>query len=170
MKIGLISDTHDRLPAINAALAEFRRRGIHTLIHPGDLVAPFAARRMAAYEGTVHVVYGNNDGERAGLKAVLPQIQDGPLRLSIAGRRILVHHFIDWCDESDIAAAEIVITGHTHELRVDRREGRLFINPGECCGWLTGVCSIGVLDVAALSYEAIELSEVSDPLGSVKQR
>ena len=53
---------------------------------------------------------------------------------------------------------------------LDRREGRLFINPGECCGWLTGVCSIGVLDVAALSYEAIELSEVSDPLGSVKQR
>lgn len=170
MKIGLISDTHDRLPAIDAALATFRRRGVSILIHPGDLVAPFAARRLAAYEGTLHVVYGNNDGERAGLKTVLPQIQDGPLRLVIAGRRILVHHFIDWCGESDIAAADVVITGHTHELRVDSRNGRLFINPGECCGWLTGVCSVGVLDLATFAYDAIELPEVADPLDNVKQR
>ncbi|MBL8877807.1 MAG: metallophosphoesterase [Phycisphaerales bacterium] len=157
MKIGVISDTHDRLPAIDTALAEFRRRDVRILIHPGDIIAPFAARRLATFDGELHVTYGNNDGERSGLKAVLPQIQDGPLHVTIAGRRILVHHFVDWCKPADVALAEIVITGHTHEKFVQRREGRLFINPGECCGWVTGECSIGVLDLASDAYESITL-------------
>lgn len=157
MKIGVISDSHDRLPAIDAALTEFRRRDIRVLVHPGDIIAPFAARRFAAFDGELHVTYGNNDGERSGLKAVLPQIQDGPLHLSIAGRRILVHHFVDWCKPTDLTHAEIVITGHTHEQLVQRRDGRLFINPGESCGWVTGRCTIGVVDLAGDTFESIVL-------------
>jgi predicted phosphodiesterase len=84
MDIGVLSDTHDRLPTMQAALEEFRQRGITTILHPGDIVAPFAAKVLAAWAGTLYVTYGNNDGERRGLKQVLPQIQDGPLHL--AGR------------------------------------------------------------------------------------
>lgn len=160
MKIGVISDTHDHMMAIDAALDEFRRRGLTTLIHAGDVIAPFAAQRLADYGGTLHVVYGNNDGERAGLQRVLPQIQDGPLHVEIAGRRILVHHFIDWCSPADVARADIIITGHTHKLRVERIDGRLYINPGECCGWVTGACTIGVLDTDSDVFETIELIRI----------
>jgi hypothetical protein len=157
MLIGLISDTHDRLPTMAAALDRFSALGIDTLIHPGDLIAPFAARLLAGWPGTVHVTYGNNDGERAGLKKALPQIQDGPLLVDIAGRRILVHHFIDWCAPADITRADIIATGHTHEVAIEQRDGKLFVNPGECCGWVTGRCTVATLDLDSDHVELIDI-------------
>ena len=159
MKVGLISDTHDRLPTLHQALDLFRARGIETLIHPGDIIAPFAAKPLNAYPGTVHVTYGNNDGERDGLRRVLPQIVDGPLKIEIAGRRILVHHFIDWCESEDLAAAEIVITGHTHQYGAEQVGDRLQINPGECCGWVTGHATVAILDLTSLELEWITLAK-----------
>ena len=158
MRIGLISDTHDRLTSMRNALARFRQLGIDTLIHPGDVVAPFAAKLLAEYEGRVYATYGNNDGERRGLKSALPQIQDGPLFVEIGGQQVLVHHFVDWCDAADIARADVIVTGHTHEASVDTRDGKLFINPGECCGWLTGRCTAAVWDVESNQVEKIEVS------------
>jgi putative phosphoesterase len=157
MKVGIISDTHDRLPTLRAGLEFFRQFGLTTLIHPGDIIAPFAARPLAEYPGTVHVTYGNNDGERAGLKRVLPQIQDGPLRLELAGRRVLVHHFVDWCDATDVDWAEVVISGHTHSVTIERRAETLFLNPGECCGWVNDRCTVAILDLATLEHQLIEL-------------
>jgi len=157
MLIGVISDTHDRLPMIDAALELFAARSVEAVIHAGDLVAPFAARRLLNYRGPLHVTYGNNDGERAGLKGLLPRIQDGPLFVELAGRRILVHHFIDWCDPKDIDQSDIIITGHTHNVvnRFDR--GKLILNPGECCGWVHGRCTVAILDTDGPSAEVCEL-------------
>ncbi len=158
MKIGLISDTHDRLPAIRCGLALFRERGIETLIHPGDIIAPFAAKLLAEWAGTLHVTYGNNDGERAGLLNVLPQIQDGPAWIGLAGQQILVHHFIDWCTPEDVAKADFVITGHTHRVEIRDADRTRLINPGECCGWVTGRCTVGILDLETRETEIIELT------------
>jgi putative phosphoesterase len=157
MQIGVISDTHDRLPAIRAALHSFAPLGIRTLLHPGDIVAPFAARVLASWPGTLHVVYGNNDGERTGLKKVLPQIQNGPLLLTLAGRTILLHHFIEWCRPEDVARADVIVTGHTHEPDIQRRDGRLFVNPGECCGWVTGRATVATIDLTSLEASLIEV-------------
>lgn len=160
MLIGVISDTHDRLPAIDRALALFGERDVAALIHPGDVIAPFAAKRLLAWKRPLYVTYGNNDGERAGLRNVLPQIQDGPLFVELGGRRILVHHFIDWCRPEDIARADIVVTGHTHEVTTTYRDGKLLLNPGECCGWVTGRCTVALLDTAGPSVEVCELADV----------
>lgn len=157
MQIGVISDTHDRLTTIRAALEIFRQRGIETLVHPGDVIAPFAAKLLAAFPGRLHITYGNNDGERAGLKTVLPQIQDGPLWLEQGGRRILVHHFVDWCTPGDVSRADVVITGHTHQIKTERESGKLFLNPGECCGWVTGVCTVAILTLETLNVEIVEV-------------
>ncbi|MFH0981516.1 MAG: metallophosphoesterase [Planctomycetota bacterium] len=157
MLIGVISDTHDRLPLIDSALGLFAAREVEAVIHAGDLIAPFAAKRLRIAPAPVSVVYGNNDGERDGLKSVLPQIQDGPLFVVLDGRQVLVHHFIDWCKPADLAQAEVVITGHTHEVVNERRGKKLFLNPGECCGWVTGRCTVAILDLDRLSAEICEL-------------
>lgn len=157
MLIGVLSDTHDRLPAIDAALALFAERNVEAVIHPGDVIAPFAARRLARVAVPLHITYGNNDGEREGLAEVLPQIQDGPLWVTLDNRRILVHHFIDWCKPEDIAQADVVITGHTHEVVQERHGGLLRLNPGECCGWVTDRCTVALLDTTDLSVEVCEL-------------
>lgn len=157
MKVGILSDTHDRLPTLRAALELFKSRGLGTLIHAGDMVAPFAAKPVAEYPGTVHVVYGNNDGERRGLKHTLPQIQDGPLHVEIGGRKILIHHFLDWCHDEQLEQADVVVTGHTHEVAIEKHDDKLLLNPGECCGWLTGRCTVAVLDLDTLEHELIEI-------------
>ncbi len=157
MRIGVIADSHDRLPALSAALERFQAERVDTLLHAGDVIAPFAAKLLAEYPGNVHVVYGNNDGERQGLKLTLPQIADGPLTIELGGRRILMHHFIDWCAASDIDAAEVVITGHTHQIVTERRNDKLLLNPGECCGWVTGSCTAAFLDLDTLTPEVFEI-------------
>lgn len=157
MRIGVLSDTHDRLTTLQVALERFAGAGIDTLFHPGDVVAPFAAKVLAGFAGTVHVTYGNNDGERKGLKQVLPQIQDGPLVVGLAGRRVLLHHALAWCRKQDVDDADVVLTGHTHEAGAQRSGDKLLLNPGECCGWVTGRATAAILDLGSLDVQWIEI-------------
>jgi len=161
MKLGIIADSHDRLPALEAAVTTLRQRGAEAMLHAGDFVAPFAAKRLTpeAVGGLpVYVCFGNNDGEREGLKTVLPQLQDGPVRVELGGRTIVMHHFIDWLNADDIADADVVVTGHTHEV-VEQRDGsQLRLNPGECCGWVHGRPTAALLETDDLSVDIIDLA------------
>lgn len=164
MKVGVISDTHDRLPTFRRSLEMFKRMRVGAILHAGDYVAPFAARLLTPEhigDTPVYAVFGNNDGERAGLKKVLPQLVEGPLRIELAGRLIVMHHFIDWMKPGDYAHADVVITGHTHEIFNEKqpRPGgeQLLLNPGECCGWVNERCSIAILDLADLSAQIVDV-------------
>ncbi len=159
MKVGVISDTHDRLPTFQQAVSLFERLGVEAVFHAGDYVAPFAAKLLApdALSIPTYCIYGNNDGERAGLKKVLPHLVDGPLRVELGGRVIAMHHFLDWFTPADLEGADVVISGHDHAASVATRDGRLYVNPGECCGWLTGRCTVALLDLAALEARIIDV-------------
>ena len=161
MRVGVISDSHDRLPPLRRAVALFKRLEVAAVFHAGDFVAPFAARLIApdVLPMPLHCVYGNNDGERAGLKALLPSLTDGPLSVQIGGRTIVMHHFIDWLKPADIADADVVITGHTHQVVNEQKDGRLLLNPGECCGWVNDRCTVALLDLDTLSAEIIDVHE-----------
>lgn len=161
MKIGVISDTHDRLPTFRRAVTLFQRLGVDAILHAGDYVAPFAAKLIApdVLPIPLHCIYGNNDGERAGLKATLPNIVDGPLRMEFGGKTIVMAHFIDWMKPPDYDDADIVITGHTHEIVNETRDGKIFLNPGECCGWLTERCTAALLDTETCIAEIIDVHD-----------
>ena len=159
MQVGVISDTHDRLPTFRRAVALFQRLKVEAVLHAGDYVAPFAAKLIApdVLDVPLYCIYGNNDGERKGLKAVLPNLIDGPLTVKLGGRTIVMHHFLDWLKPADYAGADVVITGHTHEVVNETRDGKLFLNPGECCGWLTDRCTVALLDLVEMSAQIIEV-------------
>ena len=159
MKVGVISDTHDRLPTFRRAVALYERLGVEAIFHAGDYVAPFAAKVIAPEVLSVplYCVYGNNDGEKVGLKKVLPNIVDGPLRVELAGKTIVMHHWIDWLKPAGIVGADVVITGHTHEIVNETRNGVLFLNPGECCGWVNDRCTVMLLDLETLKADVVEV-------------
>ncbi|QDU72336.1 metallophosphoesterase [Mucisphaera calidilacus] len=166
MRIGVISDTHDRIPTFQRAMSMFRQLKVDAILHAGDFVAPFAARLLLPEysrmpDTPVHCVLGNNDGERAGLQKMLPQLVNGPLTLTLAGKTVVMHHFIDWLKPADIAKADVVITGHTHEIvneTVDHNDKpQLRLNPGECCGWLTDRCTVALLDLDKQEAEIVEV-------------
>lgn len=159
MKVGVISDTHDRLPTFRRAIALFKRLQVAAVFHAGDYIAPFAARLIAAdvLPMPLYGVFGNNDGERAGLQTVLPGLVEGPLRVELGGRTLVLHHFIDWLEPGDMAGADVVITGHTHDVVNERRADRLLLNPGECCGWVGARCTVALLDLERVEAEIVEV-------------
>lgn len=163
MKVGVLSDTHDRLPTFRRALALFERLGVEAIFHAGDFIAPFAGKLLGpdAVARPVYAIYGNNDGEKKGLKSVLPCVVDGPLTVELAGRTIVMHHFIDWLRPADLRPggkpADVVITGHTHEVVNEQRNGALLLNPGECCGWVNDRCTVALLDLSELKAEIIDI-------------
>jgi len=161
MRVGVISDTHDRLPTFRRAVALFQRLGVDAIFHAGDYVAPFAAALIGPEVLSIplHCVYGNNDGERAGLKQILPGIVEGPLTVKLHGRTIVMHHFIDWLKPEDIAGADVVITGHTHKTVNELKDGKLYLNPGECCGWVNNRCTAALLDIESMKADIIDIHE-----------
>ncbi|MEM2218434.1 MAG: metallophosphoesterase family protein, partial [Thermofilaceae archaeon] len=62
-KIGIISDTHDNLQALDNLLNKFEERGVKSLIHAGDIIAPFTLKRILERNFEFNGVFGNNDGE-----------------------------------------------------------------------------------------------------------
>jgi len=161
MKIGVVSDTHDRLPTFARAVSLFKRLRVDAVFHAGDYVAPFAAKLISPAELSIptHCIYGNNDGERKGLKAILPHLADGPYRVTLGGKVIVMHHFLDWLKPADYRDAHLVISGHDHKPAIATRDGKLFLNPGECCGWLSDRCTAAIVDLDAMAAQIVDVHE-----------
>ena len=156
MKIGVIADTHDNIPMIKKALALFKKRECSIIIHAGDLVAPFAAKALKAAKIPVYAVYGNNDGEKRGLKELL-DIVDGPRVLKVGERRIVVAHAESEITDKLCEGADLVIVGHTHVAQVRREETPLWLNPGEAGGWLYSKPSVAIVGTERMSIEEVSL-------------
>ncbi len=157
MKIGVISDTHDNLAMIAAAVKLFNRLETGFVVHAGDFVAPFTVPEINKLNCPWQGVFGNNDGERKGLSSVSGgRISGAPLSLTLDSRNIVVVHDISLL-EGKMPQADVLIYGHSHKPSVEKRGSILAVNPGECGGWLSGKPTVAVLDTVDLSAEIIGL-------------
>jgi uncharacterized protein len=160
--IGILSDSHDNVPRLRAVVRLFKDAGCDLVVHAGDFVAPFAARELAALGCPVKAVFGNCDGEKAGLAAALEPfglIHQAPLVFEHAGRRILVTHLN--LPAQKFAARhvyDVVIFGHTHKPDVRRNGKTLLINPGETGGWVTGKSTVALYDPAAADANIVTVA------------
>jgi hypothetical protein len=155
VRLGVISDTHDHLTNIRKALALFRELGVEAVVHAGDVVAPFAAKALLEFDSPLLAVFGNNDGERAGLSRLL-DIEPGPRELSLDGKKVVLAHDAAEVPDELARSSDVVVTGHTHDPGVV--PGRpATLNPGEAGGWLTGRATCAVLDLDTMEAEILEL-------------
>jgi len=165
MIVGLVSDSHDNVPMLKRAVEHFNARACELVIHAGDLVAPFSIAVLKELACPFKAIYGNNDGEKVGLKmkaaSIGGSIDEPPLVVEAGSRRIVVvHDCQDWLSEAKKHRADVVVFGHTHEVMVEKAgdaKSPLGINPGECGGWLTGEHTAAVLDTESLEVEIIDL-------------
>ncbi len=168
MRIGILSDTHDHLLATGLAMDAFAKAGVGAVIHAGDYVAPFALKLIMARVRGMDIpffgVFGNNDGEHQGLAAICPDLVAGPLHLQLDDRKFVLIHDLQDLSHEDEMSADVIISGHTHlQPIVEERDGRLYLNPGECCGWLTGVCRAMILDTGPMSANSLILMHQERP-------
>ena len=158
MKIGIISDSHDNLPHIKKAIQLFNAEDVGHIIHAGDYVAPFAVKTLLNADAEITGIFGNNDGEQKGIKSLLGNIFYGPHTISLNGKKITIVHDINDLDLESREISDVVIHGHTHYAEVKNESGTLFLNPGECGGWLSGNSTVALLDINCMDYRIVTIS------------
>ncbi|GAB3692672.1 metallophosphoesterase family protein [Halorubrum pallidum] len=150
MLVGIVSDTHDDLAAVEATVSLFDRLDVDAVVHCGDFVAPFS---VTPFDVGVdfYAVRGNNDGEWA----VQSSVESFGTYLGEAGT--VSFETEDEANGDGDAAAEIdtvdvavthgtsgvvvdalvgcgeydyVLHGHTHAHGVDEWDGTVRVNPG----------------------------------------
>jgi len=133
MKIGIISDTHDNLGLTREAIDFFEKEGCQTVIHCGDMVAPFTAE-LFDKDFEFHYIRGNNDGEW-NLKETVEEFGEfynNIAELEIEDLSIAVYHgteeeIVEGLIEKEY---DFVFRGHTHRKKVSEKKGTIEINPG----------------------------------------
>ncbi|QAA76308.1 MAG: hypothetical protein BIP78_0542 [Candidatus Bipolaricaulis sibiricus] len=162
MRIGVVSDTHDHLDRLRRALEVCRKEGAALVLHAGDFISPFTAVPFVETGLSLIGVFGNNDGDVRHLQERFRgcgELHAGPHELGLAGRRVVLMHEPRTLDALiDSGRYDLVVYGHTH--RVDVRGGfPRVVNPGECCGWITGRATCAVVDLSTLETQIFDLGQ-----------
>ncbi len=144
--VGVMADSHDHLPAIKKAVSFFNEHNVDVVIHAGDIVSPFTAREFKYLQSPLLGIFGNNDGDRIHLGAFFADIGKlyvDPYIGSLGSCSIAVTHTPEIV-HSLAMTKDIVVYGHTHEQDISY-EPTLILNPGECCGYLSGHHTVALL-------------------------
>src|ERR1700680_5324056 len=99
MRIGIMSDTHDRGPAIADILERFASKGIAMVMHAGDYCSPYSLAVFHQRGMAPLGVFGRNDGDRETLSAYAArgmgtEIYESPHSFEVGGKRLLLVHDI----------------------------------------------------------------------------
>jgi putative phosphoesterase len=165
MLIGLMSDTHDCLPLLRTAVREMNDRRVGLVLHAGDFVAPFIAKDLHQLRAPFIGVFGNNDGDHPLLRKRITEKDGFEIRGIFAttmfqDRSIAVFHG----HEPDLLNAlllgntfDLIVHGHSHQRGAVRKGRTLMVNPGEVCGYLTGLPTIALYNTQSGEAEFVEL-------------
>jgi len=159
MRIGVVSDTHNHLRNVERIVELFHDARVERVIHTGDITQPKTLTALSALRVPLCGVYGNNDLEREGLEEAARLygmiLRDPPLELFLESRRIVVVHDPLDLQRLDVGSYDVALHGHSHRCVIERAEGRLVFNPGECAGHLRGHNAVGVVDLSSLDTELL---------------
>ena len=162
VRIGLLADTHDRVPAINNLLEKLSDKGVSIVMHAGDYCSPFSLAPYHERGMALLGVFGRNDGDRESLSAYAArgmgtEIYESPHSFEVGGKRVLLVHDLAEVSSRSVESHDFVIHGSSH-LQVQKTSGKtLIINPGEACGWIHGKCTAAILDLDTGEVETITL-------------
>ncbi|MCU0704085.1 MAG: YfcE family phosphodiesterase [Fimbriiglobus sp.] len=146
MRIGIVSDTHDRSEAVSEAVRLLAEQGVELILHCGDIESP--ATVLLFKPVPTHFVFGNWDKDRAKLSAAIRSIgghvNESFGAIELAGKRIAWTHSHERHQLHQLERADYfdyVFYGHTH-VREQHRTGKTVVanpgalfraNPKTCC-------------------------------------
>jgi len=171
MKICILSDSHDHIPLLDAAVAEAKERGAEAILHCGDVVAPSTMKCMNKYGLPVHAIHGNNTGDlyTLGQMASRPgnviEYHGMDAKLTLAGKRIFLVHYPHYARAMATTGDwDLVCCGHTHnfkqELVPNIKGGHtLMLNPGTIGGVGSAPATYSMLNLEIMEAEKFEISK-----------
>ncbi len=165
MLIGLMSDTHDNLPAVEKAVKRLNDEKVQLVLHAGDYVAPFVIAKFKALNCRLIGIFGNNDGDHELLRKRFSETSNCEVRGRFAeidadGFKIALVHG----DETELLNSlvncggfDAVVFGHSHVVVDQKKDKTMLVSPGEVCGYLYGKKTVAVLDTVKRQTRIIEL-------------
>ena len=140
MRIAVISDTHDHLGNLEKAIETINGEKVEALLHCGDLCSPFVIEKLAAFDGPVHVVFGNNEGDRYTIELISEGYDNITLHGEIGhldtpdGQVAFTHRPEFARGLASTGTYRAVFYGHTH-IHASEKIGKThLVNPGELMG------------------------------------
>lgn len=169
MKVCILSDSHDHIALIDAAVAEARAAGAQAVLHCGDLVAPSTLHCLQKYGLPVHVIHGNNTGDLYALTQ-LAHKPGGVVRfhgmdaaIELADRRIFLVHYPHYARA--LAATgdwDLVCCGHSHRAEISEQKNcpggiTHLVNPGTVGGVGQAPATWVLADLETMRFELHEV-------------
>ncbi|WP_406695107.1 metallophosphoesterase family protein [Singulisphaera sp. Ch08] len=134
MRVGILSDTHNRVERTRLAVQLLIAEGVQALIHCGDLTSCEIVEECSAL--TCYYVFGNNDFDESELSRSMTLGGGVCLgkggEFTLAERRIAVTHGDSAREIRRLAALapDYLLYGHTHVPADEKHESTRYINPG----------------------------------------
>lgn len=167
MLVGVISDSHDHIKALQDTIKALLQHRVELVIHLGDIISPFVVKQLkeSLRDIPLIAVKGNNDGDVYQLTRLFSSygwmFYSEPTIVELKNRRLLIMHGYGGVEQTETLARGLlnsldvnaVLFGHTHRVVIEKRNGKLLLNPGEVCGYLTGEKSYALLDIDTMGAE-----------------
>jgi putative phosphoesterase len=170
MKVCILSDSHDHIPLLEAAVAAAKAAGVEAVLHCGDVVAPSTLQCLEGYGLPTHVIHGNNTGDlyTLGRLAARP---GGHLRyhgmdaaLELGGRRVFLVHYPHYARAmASTGDWDLVCCGHSHKVSLERLPNlsggtTVVVNPGTVGGVGDAPATYVLGNLATMSFTVRELA------------
>lgn len=140
-QLAILSDTHDQIANLQAAIRYCNENGVDVVAHCGDLISPFMLKQLGKFNGAVHLVYGNNVGDQhlisTRCETEYPNITHHGVfgDFSVDDYRIGLTHYPNQAERlASQSAYDIVCYGHSHKNNIGFVDQTLLINPGHMLG------------------------------------
>jgi len=157
MKILITSDSHDRWDYLKLAIEKGKEEGCEVMLFAGDFIAPSGISVLKEFNGQIHFVLGNNDGELVGLTRMLDanentilhyKFGESTMKEEFGGLKFYMNHYPNIVQNvAKIGEFDVCIYGHNHIYYEEVLEnGTILLNPGDIQGHKTGIATCMIFD------------------------
>ena len=171
MKVCILSDSHDHIALLDAAVKTAIDQGAEAILHCGDVVAPSTLHCLDKYALPVHVIHGNNTGDLYTLGRLANREENHihyhgmDAGLELAGRRIFLVHDPHYAEAMATTGDwDLVCCGHSHKVKVEqvtnlKGETTHLVNPGTIGGVGKAPATFLMADLEQMQFERVEVSK-----------
>jgi putative phosphoesterase len=171
MKVCILSDSHDHIALLNAAVELAIDQGAEAVLHCGDVVAPSTLHCLDKYALPVHVIHGNNTGDLYTLGRLANREENHihyhgmDAGLELAGRSIFLVHYPHYANAMATTGDwDLVYCGHSHKVSiecVENLKGKVthLVNPGTIGGVGRAPATFIMADLVTMHFETFEISK-----------
>jgi putative phosphoesterase len=147
MKIGILSDTHNKVKLAKITIDFLLSEGAEFLIHAGDIVEVEILELLQKSGLRYVAVYGNNDAHLVPYHNKYNLVQE-PHYFKLANTRFKLMHLPFYMSPD----ADVIIFGHTHTFEVEFQNKTLYLNPGEVCARNKDFSECAMLNVEPTTF------------------